>query len=279
MVWVPPMQEINFVTVKQMYEFAQTNHIKLLSDYHAEFWSEYNQNYSRYDRLFNRYYKNFYYFNQDANLDVEDVLPDFVEDVYNLLLMNSKRYAELYRVHVVDDTKYSILDNYDVTETKEGETSRTVTDAFGAKTETASGSKDITDVFGQRVISDQTTIGSQSNNAVEKVAPYDSESFSNDNRTETTLGQRQDSGTKTQNSVTDTHGTETENSITHASHSDTHTHEGEDSYTLSKKGNIGVQTQTEVMQKHVNFWKGYNFYKIIFDDICKELLLIDRGYI
>lgn len=279
MLWLPPMQEIKFVTVNDMYEFVQTNETPLLSNYSADFWTEYVQNYARYDKLFNRYYKNFYYFNQDVNLSPEEVQPDFTEDVYNLLMMNSKRYSELYRVHVVNDANYSIIDNYDVTETKEGENAKTITDTFGSKTDSSTSSKDITDVFGQRIISEENTIGSQENSAVDKVAPYDSETFSNESRAETNLGERQDESTKTHNTFTDTHGTETESSTTYGTHSDTHEHEGSDSYTITKKGNIGVQTQSEVMDKHVRFWNGYNFYRIIFEDICKDLLLIERGYL
>ena len=90
-----PMQKIEFVTVKQMYDFAQQNETPLLSDYTAEFWNEYLTNYSRYDRIFNRLYKGFYYFNQDANSTADVVQPEFTEDVYGLLLMNHKKYSEL----------------------------------------------------------------------------------------------------------------------------------------------------------------------------------------
>lgn len=274
-----PMQKIEFVTVKQMYDFSRLNQTPLLSNYNAEFWSEYLTNYARYDRVFNRLYKNFYYFNQDANLTADEVQPEFTEDVYGLLLMNHKKYSELYRVHVVDDDTYSIIDNYDVTETKEGENAKTITDSFGQKIENIEGSKDLTDLYGQRITSGQNITGNQSNSAVDRVAPYNSENFSNENRNETTLGQRTDTSSTTQNTVTDTHNTDTETTTTYNAHEDTHEHEGSDSYELHRKGNIGVQTQSEVMQKHVNFWKGYSFYKIIFDDICKELLLIERGYI
>lgn len=277
--WMLPMQKIEFVTVKQMYKLSQLRNQPLLSDYTAEFWSEYLQNFARYDRVFNRLYRDFYYFNQEVNSTAELVQPEFTEDVYDLLLMNHKKYSELYRIHVVEDNTYSILDNYDVTETREGESLKTITDTFGQKVDTEQGSKDLTDMFGQRITNAQNTTGSQNNTAVDKVAPYDSENFSNENRNETTLGQRSDTGTTTENAVTDSHNTDTENTYTHGSHEDTHEHEGSDSYTLRRKGNIGVQTQTEVMEKHANFWKGFNFYKIIFDDICKELLLIDHGYI
>jgi len=313
MIPILPNQPINFVTVQQMYEKTKAGNIPLLSDYTAEFWSEYLQNFARYDRVFNRLYRGFYYFNQDANSTAQLVQPEFTEDVYGLLLMNQKKYSELYRIHVVNDNTYSMLDNYDVTETREGETARTITDSYGQKIQNTLGSndltdvygqkidslqesKDLTDVYGQKVTTGENLTGSQNNTAVDKVAPYNSENFSNENRNETSLGQRSDSSTTTENtytdthdttttstntrsSYTDTHNTDIDNTVTQSAYEDTHEHEGTDSYTLRRKGIIGGHTQTEVMDKHANFWKGFNFYKIIFADICKELLLIDRGYI
>ena len=311
--WMLPMQKIEFVTVNQMYKLSQLRNRPLLSDYTAEFWNEYLQNFARYDRVFNRLYRNFYYFNQEANSTAELVQPEFTEDVYGLLLTNHKKYSELYRIHVVDDNIYSIIDNYDVTETREGESAKTITDSYGQKIQSMLGSNDLTDVYGQKVdslqeskgltdvygqkvTSGEAVTGSQNNTAVDKVAPYDSENFANENRNETSLGQRSDTSTTTENtytdthnittsssntrgSYTDTHNTDIDNTVTQSAHEDTHEHEGTDSYTLRRKGNIGVQTQAEVMEKHERFWKGFNFYKIIFDDICKELLLIEKGYI
>lgn len=277
--WNPYFQKIEFVTVDQMCKFVQTNNTALLSDYNAEFWQDYLANHQRYDRIFRRLYKNFYYFNQDANLTADEVTPEFIEDVYGLLLINTKRYSELYRIHVVDDDTYSIIDNYDVTETKEGKNAKTITDNYGQQIDSTEDAKTLTDAYGQRISSNQSTIGTQQNTAVDKVAPYDSEDFSNQSRAETNLGQRQDSSTTTQNAVSDTHTTDDKLTFTKGAREDTHEHDGSDSYELHRKGNIGVQTQTEVMEKHERFWKGFNFYKIIFDDICKELLLIQKGYL
>ena len=72
MMWYPLMKKIEFVTVKDMYARTKENHIKLLSDYSAEFWAEYLENYERYDRIFNRMYMNSYYFIQDSDESVDD---------------------------------------------------------------------------------------------------------------------------------------------------------------------------------------------------------------
>ena len=234
-----PMQPINFVTVQQMYNLSKTEDFPLLSEFSDEFWVPYVENYERYDRLFNRLYKNYYYFMQDANLQATEVQPDFTESVYDLLLMNRKKYSELYRIHTLDSESYNVAGNYDITETKEGENAKTDTDTYG---------RQLTDV-----------IGTQSNNSTEKVAPYNSENFTNENRIEASLGQR-----------TDTHTN---------SGTDSHQRYGTDSYELHRTGNDGRYKPTELIQSHIGLWNGFNFYKIIFADICKELLLIDKGYI
>ena len=276
--WNPYFQKIEFVTVEQMFQFAQPN-TPLLSNYEGTFWNEYRNNHLKYDKVFRRLYKNFYYFNQDANLTAAQVTPNFIDDVYGVLLANSKRYDELYRINLINDQDYSILDNYNITETREGGYTKSITDNYGQQIDTTDEEKALTDVYGQRIASNQSTIGSQQNTATEQVAPYDSEQFSNQNKADTTLGQRQDSSSTTQNTVTDTHTTETDGTVTRGEREDTHKHEGTDSYEFHRKGNIGVQTQAEVMQKHIDFWKGFSFYKLVFDDICSELLLIQKGYL
>ena len=245
MMWYPPMEPIEFVTVKQMYAFTKESSIKLLSSYDADFWEEYIENYANYDRLFNRMFNNSYYFMQEPKATVAEVQEDFTNAVYDLLMVNNKKYSELYRIHVVDDDTYSIIDNYDVTETREG-----------------SGNRRIIDSYGQRIIEEENTIGDQENTSTGQVAPFDSEDFANESHATQNLGEREDSST-----------------VTHDAHTDNHTYIDSDGYTLNKKGNIGVQTQSEVMDKHAKFWKAYNFYKIVFEDIDKELLLFNHAYL
>lgn len=279
MTWDPPMQKIEFVTVKQMLDFVQTNDTPLLSSFDADFWREYVANHEYYDKVFARLYKNFYYFNQDANDTKENVTPNFITDVYGLLMLNRKRYSELYRINVVNDEQYSILDNYDVTETLEKTDRKTDSIEYGEKVTNREDSHSLTDSFGEHRTITDSTIGDQDNTSQEKVAPYDSENFSNNTQTMITLGSRTDQQDVKQVAASDTHNTESEGTLTEGSHTDERTIDGNTEHTLHKKGNIGVQTQSEVMEKHERFWRSYSFYKIIFDDICRELLLIDNAYI
>lgn len=254
MVWYDPIEPIKYVTVSDMYEYVRLLPSKPLltggDTVLPTFMTEYSTKWPFLDVAFKDKYGNSYYFNQKAykeitSTEVDEVYNNFVHSLLSFFWLNEKKYDELYRVHLVDDTKYSVLDNYDVTETKSG-----------------SGHKYITDAFGNRVIQEQENIGEQENEMVGEVAPYDSENFSNQNKSTQTLGDRQDTSMTTHNAHTDNHSVDDNNT-----------------YTLNKKGNIGVQTQSEVMQKHVNFWKDFSFYNILFEDINKEFLLFYHSYL
>ena len=47
-----------------------------------------------------------------------------------------------------------------------------------------------------------------------------------------------------------------------------------DAVTNTKKGNIGVQTASDVADRFISMWARYKFLELIFEDICKELLMI-----
>ena len=83
-------------TVKDMYESAVLKDTALLSTYSGDFWNEYIQNHKEYDRLFMRMFKSFKYFLQDGSESIDVVLTNFVEDVKLHLMVNSKKYSELY---------------------------------------------------------------------------------------------------------------------------------------------------------------------------------------
>lgn len=44
--------------------------------------------------------------------------------------------------------------------------------------------------------------------------------------------------------------------------------------TNTKKGNIGVQTASDVADRFISMWSRYKFLELIFEDFCKELLMI-----
>ena len=220
-------------TVKELYEYSSDNNQKLLSNYNSTFWSDYNTNYQRYDSIFERFFSSFEYLRSKDD-DVSVAFNKFTNDVYNHLLINDKKYSELYRVNVISDDIYSLTENYDITETMDKDISDENENSYGAREDTNS-----------------NTSGSTSTG---KVSPYDSENYYNDNQL---LEEGENEGTFTKGAQSDTLNK------TYA-----------EDYTMRRHGNIGVQTVTDMLKKHRDFWSVWDFYEYIFKDIAKELLIV-----
>ena len=250
-------------TVKEMYESAVLKDTALLSTYGGDFWNEYIQNHKEYDRLFMRMFKSFIYLLQDGSESIDVVLTNFIEDVKLHLMVNSKKYSELYRTYVVSDNDYMLLDNYNVKETMSKQNSNEGSDVLGARNDVTN------DTIGAITTNTTSTIGEQTNSEIKKVSPYDSNSFNNESGTDSNFGTRSDSGNTTTNEHTDNL------TFTKGQQTDSHSNNSTESYELTRKGNIGVQTGADMLVKHDRFWNSYEFYTIIFKDICKELLLVD----
>lgn len=228
------------ISVNQMAKYAKDNNLTLLSTYPSEFWAEYRTNSARYDSLFKRLYKSFCFYDQEDDAAVEDVYNDFIYQVYNHLLVYDKKYSELYRINVIDDTNYSLTNNYDMTEVMQKNT-----DAQSAS------------INGQRTDINNMQTGSQNVGTVNKVSAFNSNNENTSTSGTSTNGSRQDISQFTKGQQTDTeHSTGTEN------------------YSLTRKGNIGVMTATDMLDKHNKFWSVWEFYTMIFGDICKNLLTL-----
>ena len=324
------------ITVNDMYKDARSSNAPLLSNYEAPFWSEYVSDFSNYDRVFNRLYKSFEYFLQEEDDSVSECRSNFTEDVKCLLIANSKKYSELYRTYKIDDSIYSLTDNYDVTETYSGNKLTTIESRLGSRTDNTKtsdviGSKtdsiENTDIigainntetmnngakntnenttYGAKNTNENTVYGSGSSETVGEVSPMDSNMFYNNNKNSTTTSEKTDSKQTTHSTFTDSKQTtysaftdsktineaertntsnnvvnsgeqnnSSNNTYTKGEQSDTHNHDETESYNIRKRGNIGVQTATDMISKHNQFWNSYEFYTLIFKDICKELLSI-----
>lgn len=226
--------------VKDMYEYTSDNSVKLLSDFSADFWSDYKTNYTYFDRLFKRFYKSYLFFEQEDDDDatVQEVQQDFTNAVYEWLLLNNKRYSELYRINTADDTKFNIYNNVDLTEENE----------HGYEKENES-------IYGQRTDVNDYQLGEQHFSGLDKNTPHNSNnenSFTSD-----------ESYNGTRNDITQfTKGQENDNS-------------GEvlnGSYETHKYGNNGNILPVEIMNKHNSFWDKYCFYRFIFDEIAEQFL-------
>lgn len=294
-------------TINDIFKYCNTNNIKMLSDYGADFWADYKSNYARYDALFRRKYLSFVYFLQDREETIQEVSNNFIADVYNHLLVNDKKYSELYRIHVIPDDEYSLTENYNIEEKMDRDTTSNNTNTYGSRSDsesetlgsrTDSGSETLgsrsdsgSETLGSRSDSGTNTIGAQSNSVTSKVAPYDSSTFANNTQEDTSLGNRSDSNSFTlgqqnnsnsstigqqDNSTSTTIGQQSNsNSFTKGEQLDELDNVGTEDYTLTRHGNIGVQTVTDMLEKHKKFWTVWEFYNFIFYEISKELLLVD----
>lgn len=159
-------------TINDLYKYASTNNLKLLSNYNAEWWEDYVAHSADYDLVFRRLYYSFMYFMQSKDETIEEVTTNFIADVANILRVHDKEFEQLWRVASIPEEDYSIINNYDMTETMD---------------------KDTGETLGTR--SDSQTIGQQTNGTTSKVAPYDSETFYNSNDVDVTTGARSDSQT------------------------------------------------------------------------------------
>lgn len=231
------------ITVKEMYQIASQNEIPLLSSYAGEWWSEYIVGHVFYDAMFAKMYKSFVYFDQEPGQTDDEITGDFIDTVYTWLMMNDKRYAELYRIHVIpDDENYVLTDNYNMNETYSGSNT-------GAAAQTT----------GQRTDVNIDNIGSQNSANQNSIAGWNSSTQNALDASASAMGTRQDTNQFTKGEETDTTQTE-----------------GTDEHTIRRWGNIGVQSVMDQLTKQEKFWQSYNFFKIVFEDICKNFLLIGR---
>ena len=201
-------------TVKEMYESAVLKDTALLSTYGGDFWNEYIQNHKEYDRLFMRMFKSFKYFLQDGSESIDEVLTNFIEDVKLHLMVNSKKYSELYRTYIVNDADYMLLDNYNVKESMNKQNSYEGNDVLGKRDDITNDTigaitTNTTNTIGTIATNTTSTIGEQSNSEIKKVSPYDSNTFNNESGTDSNFGTRSDTGNTTTNEHTDTGNTTT----------------------------------------------------------------------
>lgn len=203
-----------------------------------EWWDgSYEEAITEYDREFARRYSGFLYYDFLEAEEVADALADFKADVLSILTFNQKRYAEMYRIFLATDAQIPFDYNYDMTETT-GAQKNTFTK--GSQTDTIGSHTD--------------TIGEVTD--THSVAPFNSTTPQVDS-------------TDVTSQHTDTIG----------SHSDTEgqridTNES-DQWTLTRKGNIGVQTAGDIARIFTNYWtEQYKFMSMIFDDICKQVLFV-----
>ena len=254
------------IRIGDIYKANRTDNSKMLSDFtiagqDVDFWAEYRSNYARYDSVFNRMFNSFWPFMQQ-DMELSDAVSAFRDDVYNHLLINAKKYDELFRVQVIPDEDYSLINNYDMQEIMDKDITDNQDNEYGQRIDSGSFTK------GSRTDSGTQTKGQQTDHNTESVAPYDSVSFSPDKYIEMLSGSRLDVTGFTEGQQIDS------SSNTKGTQKDDLDRTYTEDYTLHRVGNIGVQTVSDMLAKHIKVWSMWEFYEYIFKEISKDLLLL-----
>lgn len=187
------------------------------------------------DRPVNRYIK--YYLSDDGTLSAENK-----QRIARYVMALMK--AQWARLTADYTAEYNPVQNYDMTESENA-------------TDTASGTDTTTDSFNDYV---ETTKYGHKVSTTNAAVPYDGSTANTTDTSETTYGDAEDdgdtftpSGTK---SVALQHGKK--NTIAR---------------TLTRAGNIGVQTATDMLRSDTDFWSTSNFYQQIVADIASLLTI------
>jgi len=285
--------------VEELYKTAKQSNVSLLPvNTSFAWWEEYENNTSIYDRYILDTFRNFYYWVVFSSSTPADALADFKEAITSFLTINQKRYSELYRLHVLPDSAYDIVNNYSVTEnstrtTTEGERSDTQANVIGthtdAETNTIGERTDTTNnTIGERTDSTNNSIGARADTNEEKVSAFNSGDYQDSNKNLINMGAQTNTGSTTSgaqtNSESSTSGAQT-NSVNNVygeqRNSETLTkgeQENVENYELTRAGNIGVQTPADVIGGHLDLWDRFNFYKQIFDEIAKNYFVCQNRH-
>lgn len=265
--------------VIDLYKAVGTGESLLPTGTDFDFWEEtYGANTAVYDREFARRFTTFEYFDFLEADVVAEARENFHADVLSILTFNQKRYAEMYRVFLVEDADDPITYNYDMIETTGAQHSET---EYGATSETK-GEETFTKGSQENTKGSETfTKGSQSNTVgaittTHSVAPYNvstltAESSDGTTQQSNTEGQREDTEGQridTEGERIDTESARTDTALAHTDQTDT------DEWTLTRRGNIGTQTAADILRLHTAYWtEQYKFMELIFNDIAKQLLM------
>lgn len=288
-------EDRNVYTVGDIYNQNKTDDKMMLSPYPADFWKPYRDNHNYFDRRFKVLYKSFFPYDQEETEGRESVADDFRFDVYAHLMANDKRYSELFRVNVIpDNDAYSLTNNVDYTETYEEENGRDIEFNKGAETDTEDLSRtkgsqtdteDLEFTKGSETDTEDlsTTYGAQDVDTTNSTSAYNESGYTATDKTEVENGSHEDTGDNSRtygqridsedNSRTYGQRIDSEdNSRTYGTRKDTTGETGSKDYTLHKVGNMGTATVDDMLTKHIGVWSMFDFYKLIFEEIARDLL-------
>ena len=290
------MEDRNVYTIGDIYAQNVQENKKMLSDYPADFWQPYRNNHEYFDRRFKTLYKSWFPYDQEEAEGRKAVSDEFRLDVYAHLMANDKRYAELFRVNTIpDNDAYSLVNNVDYTETRQrtegrdGENvkgSETITDTganqYGAQTITQDNER----VKGSETITEDNDVvnGARDDVTYNSTSSYNETGYTPQDKTELDKGEQTDhedrervEGQRTDTEdLSTTYGAHTDNisnTRVDGQRTDTSALDITENESIRKVGNMGTQTVDDMVTKHIGVWSDlFDFYKLIFSDICRDLL-------
>ena len=269
--------------IRDIYTYAKSNNLKLFGNVSAfSFMDEYNSNSVALDYLFNKKFSSFLFltdFPKSATLAT--VYTDFTTAINAHLVLNNKRYSELYRVQLLAESAYDIVNNYDLHENVSRETSGSNSLSRGARSDSdAYGAKSTSDNYGARTDSTTVENGAQSSTTEKEVAGFNSPDYVDADKESVSIAANTSGGSTTKGAQADTH-TEQARTDTHTigAQTESGTNNGNETVTTRRYGNIGVQTPADVIGGHIKLWDAFNFYGIIFKELSQEFLLLDDEFI
>lgn len=282
--------------IKDIYNYRRDDNSPMLSTYEPsglDFWKSYRDNFAYFDRIFMKKYRSWFPMDQDGTL--QEISEEFAEDVKGWLMINDKRYSELYRIQTItDDEKYSLTDNVYEHEIIDRDTSSSGSNVKGQETITdtatnqygqQSDSESKSAAYGQKTIDEDIskTYGAATKTIENGTSAFNESGYSDTDRSVESDATRTDTedNTVTHGSHTDTetnsytHGSHTDNlsnSRTEGQRTDTSTGTGTEDVERTRSGNIGVRTVDEMLNIHKDMWVDFSFYEMIFAEITRELL-------
>ena len=236
---------------------------------------------------------------EDSALENPSIIQNIIVNLYNA---NKYKYETLYNTTLL---KYEPLQNYDRTEEITDKTERTGTDnaTFGSRTDTSTidnttniGAQDNTNTDNEttkigtiKTVTNSTTSKKGSESNEKEIAPYDTETYYNQEKNTLSFTNRTDENTSTTttdartdtrtNNSTEKIGaredtTTSSTSNTFGEHTDATSRNENETYTHKSHmyGNIGVTTSQQMLEseREVAY---FNFVSIVAHDIIKLIAI------
>lgn len=185
------------------------------------------------------------------------------------------------------ETEYNPLENYNRTETREGEFSNSGSNSGLNSSSTivdgeTKGTGTVTNATTINEATTNTDDSTTTNNLTDEhqVSAFDSATYQAKEKDlhtgtvtldddQTSTRQASNSNTETRNTKDEVDSTTTVSGSTSGQHSDS----GTDSYELHATGNIGVTTNQRMLESELMLRKKYNLYKIMANTFCDDLCL------